>query len=229
MTVAVDCTSSNGLPNNPKSRHFIRPDRTTKNPYETVIETIGEVLETYDTDKKFPLFGFGGKPTKPNGRPEIAVNHAFPMTPETAPAEGVSGLVEVRIDKYLCLRKFIVSYTPDLQAYRKSIPTVTLSGPTYLSEIICKAASLSRVADQHQPTYTVLVIITDGVVNDMEATKAAIIDASNDSPLSIVIIGVGSDNFHDMHFLDSDKHLLEYHDRDGRVRKAKRDIVQFVQ
>ena len=36
--------------------------------------------------------------------------------------------------------------------------------------------------------------ITDGIITDMEATKAAIIAASN-LPMSIIIIGVGSVNF----------------------------------
>ena len=38
------------------------------------------------------------------------------------------------------------------------------------------------------------MIMTDGLVNDMESTIGSIINASN-QPLSIIIIGVGSENF----------------------------------
>jgi hypothetical protein len=40
----------------------------------------------------------------------------------------------------------------------------------------------------------VLLILTDGVINDMDATIAALVHAST-QPLSIIIVGVGSENF----------------------------------
>ena len=43
-------------------------------------------------------------------------------------------------------------------------------------------------------------------------------------PISIVIVGVGDGDFDQMEFLDSDNKML----RDDKKRKAKRDIVQFV-
>ena len=42
--------------------------------------------------------------------------------------------------------------------------------------------------------YYVLLMITDGVITDMEATKHAIVCASS-TPLSIIIVGVGNDDF----------------------------------
>ena len=47
---------------------------------------------------------------------------------------------------------------------------------------------------QEKQKYTILLIITDGLVNDMEATKAALVAASA-QPLSVIIIGVGSADF----------------------------------
>ena len=70
--------------------------------------------------------------------------------------------------------------------------------------------------------YHILLIITDGVVSDIESTKSAIIEASQ-QPLSIVIVGVGNEDFSDMALLDSDDKLLQY-----GVEFAERDIVQFV-
>lgn len=66
------------------------------------------------------------------------------------------------------------------------------------------------------------MIITDGLITDMEQTKLAIIEAS-DQPLSIIIIGVGEEDFTDMHELDSDDAMLH-----SGTKIAYRDIVQFV-
>jgi len=71
--------------------------------------------------------------------------------------------------------------------------------------------------------YTILLIITDGVINDLEETKAAIIQASK-QPLSIIIIGVGDADFASMNALDCDKNILST----SNGEKAVRDIVQFV-
>ncbi len=73
----------------------------------------------------------------------------------------------------------------------------------------------------HQ-NYTILLIITDGVINDLELTKSAIINASL-QPLSIIIVGVGNADFSEMEILDSDEKLLT-----SNGRTAVRDIIQFV-
>jgi hypothetical protein len=62
--------------------------------------------------------------------------------------------------------------------------------------------------------YSILLILTDGAVNDIDKTVAAI-DSVCDSPLSVVIVGIGSGNFEKMKFLDD--------------RKAQYDICDFVQ
>lgn len=71
--------------------------------------------------------------------------------------------------------------------------------------------------------YFVLLIITDGVITDMDQTQAAIVAASR-LPMSIIIVGVGGADFSAMEFLDSDDRLL--HSPTGEL--ASRDIVQFV-
>eukprot|EP00349_Pseudokeronopsis_sp_Brazil_P003222 CAMPEP_0202960698 /NCGR_PEP_ID=MMETSP1396-20130829/4853_1 /ASSEMBLY_ACC=CAM_ASM_000872 /TAXON_ID= /ORGANISM="Pseudokeronopsis sp., Strain Brazil" /LENGTH=54 /DNA_ID=CAMNT_0049680089 /DNA_START=1063 /DNA_END=1227 /DNA_ORIENTATION=- len=54
----------------------------------------------------------------------------------------------------------------------------------------------------------------------MELTKQLVVDASN-LPMSIIIIGVGNENFEMMRALDADEGVLR--DRSGRA--ASRDIV----
>lgn len=67
-----------------------------------------------------------------------------------------------------------------------------------------------------------LLIITDGIIDDMKSTVNSIIDASK-LPISIIIVGVGDADFGEMDDLDSDDCRLSIN---GRT--AERDIVQFV-
>lgn len=63
------------------------------------------------------------------------------------------------------------------------------------------------------PQYNILLILTDGEIHDMLATKDIIVGASS-LPMSIIIIGVGDEKFKLMKQLDSDKSLLR--DSSGR-------------
>ena len=112
-----------------------------------------------------------------------------------------------------------------MQAYKDSVNHVLFSGPTLFTPLIQYATKLvnDKSCTQNQQLYTILLIITDGIINDLEETKAALIQASK-QPLSIIIVGVGSDDFSSMDALDSDKYLLT--STDGQ--KVDRDIVQFV-
>jgi hypothetical protein len=49
----------------------------------------------------------------------------------------------------------------------------------------------------------VLLILTDGVINDAQQTIDEIVRGSN-HPLSIVIVGVGDADFQQMNILDAD-------------------------
>jgi hypothetical protein len=63
LGVAIDFTASNGDPNTPSSLHFIRGgDPMMRNQYEEAIMEVGSVLEMYDVDRLFPVYGFGGVP-----------------------------------------------------------------------------------------------------------------------------------------------------------------------
>lgn len=68
-----------------------------------------------------------------------------------------------------------------------------------------------------------LLIITDGVITDLDETRHAIVNASK-LPMSIIIVGVGGADFSAMEFLDGDGGSL----RSPSGEMAIRDIVQFV-
>ena len=68
--------------------------------------------------------------------------------------------------------------------------------------------------------YHVQIILTDGEFHDLTESVEVIVELSK-YPVSLIIIGVGEDDFRSMEYLDSDKNLLR--DRNGKT--AARDIV----
>jgi hypothetical protein len=197
--IAIDYTGSNGDPHQPSSLHYV--STVQKNQYQQAIESVGNVIEPYDTDKLFPVLGFGAYTMQENNKWSSHVEHAFPLG--TGEVHGTQGILE---------------------AYKESLSKVKLSGPTLFAPIIqaaCQKAAAANCTQENQK-YFVLLILTDGVINDIDAAIDSIITAST-LPLSIIIIGVGSADFSDMTKLDGDDGLL----RSGN-RTASRDCVQFV-
>ena len=82
--------------------------------------------------------------------------------------------------------------------------------------------SFSHNFQQSGDQYFVLLIITDGIITDLEQTKLAIINAC-ELPMSLIIVGVGNEDFSAMEELDGDEKKLRVHNK-----IASRDIVQFV-
>ncbi|XP_077865156.1 copine-8-like [Saccoglossus kowalevskii] len=108
-----------------------------------------------------------------------------------------------------------------MQAYQQSLRVVQLYGPTNFAPIINHVARFAS-AYQDGSNYFILLILTDGIISDMEHTKEAIVTASS-LPMSIIIVGVGPAEFDAMEVLDADTQRLS-----SRGRYAERDIVQFV-
>jgi hypothetical protein len=105
-------------------------------------------------------------------------------------------------------------------------PRTSLDGPTNLGPTIDEAASRARALQSNEGdvmAYMVLLILTDGDVSDKKETIDSIIAATN-LPLSIIMIGVGDDNFEFLEKLDGDDEVLV----GSSKMKAQRDIVQFV-
>jgi len=65
-------TASNGVATSPSSLHFISP---APNLYERALQSVGNVIQDYDSDKQFPALGFGAKiPPHGNVSDEFFVN-----------------------------------------------------------------------------------------------------------------------------------------------------------
>eukprot|EP00835_Amoeboradix_gromovi_P001858 NODE_94_length_21515_cov_0.130417.p8 type:complete len:368 gc:universal NODE_94_length_21515_cov_0.130417:1773-670(-) len=100
FAVAIDFTGSNGNPQDTHSLHYINSPMTA---YEHAISSIGGVLEYYDSDRLFPVYGFGAKI-------KGIVYHDFNVSFQpNANVFGVSGI---------------------LGAYRNCLSQVELYGPT---------------------------------------------------------------------------------------------------
>ncbi|VDN54181.1 unnamed protein product, partial [Dracunculus medinensis] len=196
FSVAIDLTASNGQINKPGSLHYIGDGQP--NEYFIAIRAVADICQHYNNTKNFDAMGFGAK-IPPH---YTAVNHCFPLNlSDSFCVHGVNGL---------------------LDAYRFCLPQCILYGPTNFANVVNEAAKTCINYRKDGSRYRILLIITDGAICDFDQTLSAIISASF-LPLSIIIIGVGGEDFESMRRLDSDDSLLRY-----QGRTAQRDIVQFV-
>ena len=198
LTVAIDFTGSNGPPDQKNSLHYKHAEKTQ---YEIAIEACGNIVGYYDYDQKFPAFGFGAKFY---GNPEIS--NCFPLNgnPNDPEISGINGILE---------------------AYREILNNVELWGPTNFHYIIDQLNETVKkeTEGEHYDNYNILMILTDGIIDDMDDTINSLVEASY-LPISVIIIGVGNADFSNMDVLDADEEPLF----DKNKRKADRDLVQFV-
>lgn len=123
LQIAVDFTASNGRNLNGGSLHDFNEAR---NQYIPAIRAVGNILQNYDTDQKFPAYGFGACIP-----PVQSVSHLFAMNgkifdPEVPGIEGV------------------------IAAYKNTVQKVQFHGPTYFAHFLnqvngyCAAKSLEE-------------------------------------------------------------------------------------
>jgi hypothetical protein len=167
--VAIDFTSSNGDPREEGSLHYQGCDDAL-NDYEETITVIGQALAAYNADQNYCVWGFGAKF-------DGVVRHLFQCGPSPT-VTGVSGI---------------------LAAYESIFQTgVTMSGPTVIEQVIQAAAVRARNSHQTMTReslrYTVLLIITDGIMDDLPETQRKLAVYS-EMPLSVIVVGVGRSDF----------------------------------
>jgi len=200
FTCGIDFTGSNGDPRDVNSLHYVGNGQATQ--YAIALQSVGYIVQDYDSDRLFPALGFGAKIP-----PENEVSHEFALNfnPSNPYCAGIDGI---------------------LQAYYNAINNVKLWGPTNFAPIINHVARFAQQAAAEgngASQYYVLMMLTDGVVTDIDETCQALVAASH-LPMSVIIVGVGNADFSLMEFLDGDDGSLV----DRRGNTAARDIVQFV-
>jgi len=125
-----------------------------------------------------PVYGFGAKPRFPNCVSNT-VSHCFNCTGNEDEDEvyGLEGVFNV---------------------YNNALSNIVLSGPTWFSKVFAKVIQECKKSFKENPdNYCFFMIITDGVIHDMQQTIDLLVEASH-LPMSIVIVGVGNEDFSKM-------------------------------
>ena len=113
----------------------------------------------------------------------------------------------------------IVGIDGVLEKYRENVTKIKFLGPTHFAPVITKAKQ-QVMASNDDKMYYILLILTDGEIHDMKETIDQIAEISNKNlPLSIIVIGVGDEDFANMVKLDGD---------DVAIQAGVKDLVQFV-
>ena len=196
LSIGIDFTKSNKHPREEGSLHSIKGP----NDYERAINACANIVGYYDYDQLFPVFGFGAK-IKGSGsrKPSMCFNLNFR---ENADIKGVDEIIR--------------TYHEIIEKEK-----LTFSGPTKFTPLIGEV--ISRIDKKDLFEYHILLILTDGVINDLKKTRDILVEASF-LPLSVIIVGIGNADFTKMKILDGDEVPLT--SSKGTVRA--RDLVQFV-
>ena len=205
LTIGIDFTGSNGHYKDPPSLHYLGGGL---NNYESAIRSCGDIVSAYDKEQSFPVFAFGF-----NFINETLNNFEGKYTDFNYP---INCNTENPAIKYI---------DGVLQEYRNFITKIHLAGPTYFSPMINDLIfEVEREIEEGQLyNYHIIMILTDGMIDDMAETKDSLVAASF-LPISVIIIGIGNGDFTKMDILDADVSPLY----DSTGRKADRDLVQFV-
>ena len=119
LIIAIDFTLSNKAPSDPGSLHYFD---LQKNQYLQAIMSVGGILENYDSAKRYPLLGFGGRVPGLLDR----TSHCFAVNGDIFRPEvsGISGVIESKMR------------ADTLTGYKNALTVVQLHGPTYFAELL---------------------------------------------------------------------------------------------
>jgi hypothetical protein len=193
MSVAIDFSSKNRPKSDPRSLHKLTSD---SNSYLSALKCLTWFFRNFDSNGRYDLYGFGAKV----GGSDY-VSHYFPVASNVVGTEGVE------------------------QAYRAVLETLEFSNPCYLHKTLQNLV----MPYEHRPmsnssgpkVYNILVILTQGELDDFEEFKEQLVRASN-LPLSVVIVGMGGTAFPQLTTADSDHCLMK--STSGNIEE--RDFVQ---
>lgn len=179
LCVGIDFTGSNGHPFDEISLHYCL-NKDKPNDYEKAISACAKIVAYYDYDQQFPLLGFGGIPDG-----EDKVSHCFPLNMNKLDPNvfGVQGIIDT---------------------YKSSLSKVTLSNPTLFSPLITGIIRFVKSnIEKIFNVYYLIMILTDGIIDDIPETLALIQEYQN-LPVGFIIVGIGSSNFSAMENLFSE-------------------------
>ena len=175
-------------------RHCYKKDES-ENYYIKAIKLCGTVLDEYSSDHIFPTFGFGAVI---NDNVSHCMNVNFQDNP------GISTLDNV------------------IQEYRNCLKKIGLGGPTYICPIIDNFKNIIN-NNKSSSIYNILMIITDGIINDINKVIDSVVNAQS-LPLSINIIGIGDEPTTEMRKLNMEYGPLY----DSNNKRMDRKVVTYI-
>lgn len=199
LMFAIDCTTRNGDWTEETSQHY--HSSTWLNDYQAAIHKIATVYGAFEGDKDYAMWGFGASV---DGQRSLA---PFLMGENLKDADA---LIEA-YDRH---------FSPDNESFE-------LGESAYLKPVIQAGMYRAITSNQQSQCYSTLVILTTGELTDVTETIDVICSAAEDAPLSIVIIGVGTDDFSFVEMLEGQG------DESGKLRHSNgvpiaRELVNFV-
>jgi len=199
LMFAIDCTKANGDWRDEDSQHY--HSSTWLNDYQAAIHKIATIYGAFGGEKDYAMWGYGAKI---NGQ---QIQQPFLMGEKL---EDADALIEA----------YDRNFAPDNTAFE-------LGDNGYLKPVIQAGMYRAIKSNQASQCYSTLVILTTGEISDVVDAIDVICAAAEDAPLSIVIIGVGNDDFQ---FVDL---LLGCGDESGKLRHSNgvpiaRELVNFV-
>ena len=194
LSIAIDFTGSNGWISSSSCLHYI--ENGFVNNYEKAIRENYKIISNLNEKDKYDIYGFGANV---DGKFEECFNLNMSDNPSITGIENI------------------------ISQYKKAVKSVSFSGGTYFAPVINKINDIMKNNIDDNFRYHILVIISDGEIDDLKSTIDSIIESSK-YPLSIIIIGVGDIVCDDMKTLNGENGKLI--SSDGEI--LKKDIVQYV-
>ena len=194
LSIAIDFTGSNGAPWLDYSLHKIKDGFI--NNYEKAMRENTKIISIYNKEDKYDIYGFGANV---NGE----FKEIFNINGTDDPS--IKGIENI------------------ISEYKKTVNSVQLSGGTYFSPIIKEIKRKCETNKDNDFNYNILLIISDGIIDDINETIDSIIEASK-FPISFIIIGIGANVSNDMKRLNGENGKLI----SSKGEVLNKDIVQYV-
>ena len=195
LSIAIDFTSSNGFPWLDSSLHNIKSGFV--NNYEKAMRENIKIISIYNKNDKYDVYGFGAE-ILGNFKKIFNLNG----TDDDPSIKGIDNIIS---------------------EYKKTVNRVDFSGNTYFAPIIKKIKKKLEIDKGNDFNYHILLIISDGLIHDIDQTIDSIIEASK-FPISFIIIGIGANVSDDMKILNGEKGKLI----SSKGEVLNKDIVQYV-
>jgi hypothetical protein len=206
LITAMSFANANVIQTKPTSLHYISQ---IPNPYEQCMHSVGSILCPYSRSQNFAVYGFGA--VIPGSNPR-QMNQCFPLNGNEANpyVQGLDGI---------------------LALYRSAVPLIEFGYPAKLAPVMKAAVAGAKRAWNESKTYSVLMILSDGMIDDLSDALDVIRNASSVA-MSFIVIGIGDQPFTDLKNLGSSKWMGVFDDswgyRDSCHFLAFRDYAHDV-